>query len=85
MNAVRVPFSRATNFTNGLKRKFEETIFKNLHFFSLQSVICVTIGFPLIFGKTNFMEVQKSMKSAKFVVLEKRRPTVSVLLKEIEC
>ena len=34
-------FSTATNFTNGLKKKFEEAIFTNLHrclLFSLQSV-----------------------------------------------
>ena len=27
----RVPFLRATSFMNGLKRKFMETIFMNLH------------------------------------------------------
>ena len=29
-------FLRVTNFANGLKRKFEETIFTNLHF----SAVC---------------------------------------------
>ena len=52
-----------------IKRKFEETVFTNLH--SLQSAIHVTIAFPLIFGETDFMEVGKSMKSMTFVALEK--------------
>ena len=75
MNAVRAPFFKGYKFHEWTKKKAQIYI-------SLQSAICVTVGFPLIFGKTNFMEVQKSMKSTKFVVLKKRRPTVSVLLKE---
>ena len=38
---------------------------------SLQSAIRATIKFLLIFGETNFMEVPKCTKSAKFVVLKK--------------
>ena len=42
---------------------------------SLQSEIRVTIEFPMIFGKTNFVEAKqilwKSPKSTKFVALKK--------------
>ena len=45
-------------------------------YISLQSAICVMIGFPIIFSEVNFVEVQKSTKSVKFVALEKRHPMV---------
>ena len=48
---------------------------------SLQPAIHVMIEFPLIFGETNFEEVPKSMKSAKFVALEKRRPMAVATVK----
>ena len=41
---------------------------------SLQSVICVTIEFPLIFGKTNFMEVPKIHKIRKIYSPGKKAP-----------
>ena len=66
---------RATNFVNGLKKKFEETFFmKSTLMPSLQSVICVTIEFLLTFSETNFMELLKATKLVKFVALKKGAP-----------
>ena len=48
----RAPLFQGLQFHEWTKKDFEETI-------SLQSAIHVTIGFPLIFRKTNFMEVHK--------------------------
>ena len=67
-------FLRATNFANGLK--FKETIFTNVATLvsSFQSIISVTIEFPLIFGETSFMEVAKIHKTCS---PQKRCPTVA--------
>ena len=74
----RLPFLRVTNFVNGLKKEVRGNYFhKSTLVSSLQYAIHVIIGYPLIHGETNFVEVPKSMKSTKFVVLEKRRSTVS--------
>ena len=37
MHYCRAPFLRATNLANGLKRKFEETTFTNLHWLCSRS------------------------------------------------
>ena len=56
----RAPFSRATNFANGLKKEVQGNYYhKSTLISSLQSAIHVTIEFPLIFGETNFVEVPK--------------------------
>ena len=49
-------FLRATNFANGLKKEVQGNYFyESTLMSSLQSAIQVTMEFPLIFGKTNFM------------------------------
>ena len=69
----RAPFLRATNFANGLKKEVQGNYFhESTSVSSLQSAICITIKFPLIFGETNFVKVPKSTRSMKFVALEKR-------------
>ena len=75
-----MPFPRATNFTNGLKRKLEETIFTNLHWYlaSLQSAIRVTIKFLLIFGETIFVEVPKIHEIREVCSPQKVCPTVTI-------
>ena len=45
-------------------------------YISLQSAILVTIGFPLIFDETNFVE---AWKSTKFVALIKKMPSGNVI------
>ena len=63
-------FLRAKNFVNGLEKEVRENYFhESTLVSSLQSVICVTIEFLLIFGEIIFMEVPKSTK--KFAALEK--------------
>ena len=61
-------FSRATNFTNG-GSYFHESILVS----SLQSAICVTIEFPLIFGEIKFVEVPKIHEIG---ILRKKAPYV---------
>ena len=47
---------------------------------SLQSTICVTIEFLLIFGETNFMEVPKILKIRKFLALKKGTPWYCIFI-----
>ena len=69
-------FSRATNFTNGLKKKVWGNYFhESTLVSSFQSVICVMIEFLLIFGDTNFVEVSKIHKICS---PQKRPPVVNV-------
>ena len=63
---------RATSFGNGLKKEVRRNYFhESTLVSSVQSTICVTIEFLLIFDEANFMEVPISMKPTKFVALEK--------------
>ena len=72
-------FSRATNFVNGLRKEVQGNYFHEFTLVpSLQSVIHVTIEFPLIIGETNFMEVPEIHKIHETCSPRKRRPTVSV-------
>ena len=62
---------------SGLKKEAQGNYFhkSTLVSSSLQSAICVTIGFPLIFGEINFVDVPKVHEiRKKFVALEKRQP-----------
>ena len=58
-----------------LKRKFRKRF--SWIYISLQSAICVTIGFLIIFGETNFMEVQKIRKICN---PQERCPTVFITI-----
>ena len=67
-------FFKGYKFCEWTKKESLRKQFSRMYI-SLQSAIHVTIGFSIIFGgKTNFVEVQKSTKSVKFVALEKRLP-----------
>ena len=68
----RVPFLRATNFTDGLKTDVRENYYyKSTLVSSLQSAIYVTIEFPLIFSETNFVEAPKIHKIHEIFSLQK--------------
>ena len=66
--------------------KFREWEVRGNHFHkstlvsSLQSAICVTIEFLLIFGETNFMQVPKIHKIHEICSPQKRRPTVCTIV-----
>ena len=80
-NYRRAPFFEGYKFCKWTKK---ESLRKNFQesYISLQSAIHVMIGFSIIFCETNFVEVRKSMKSAKLQPL-KRHPTVVQLV--IKC
>ena len=60
------------------EREFVEILFAKQHWqSSLQYTELTHDKVPLGFGETNFMKVPKSMKSEKFMALEKEHPTVS--------
>ena len=66
----RVPYFQDYKFHKWTK-KAKSTLVS-----SLQSAIRVMIEFLLIFGETNSWKSPKSTKSAKFIALEIRHPTV---------
>ena len=71
----RVPFFKGYRFCKGTKKGnylHESTLMS-----SLQSVIRVTIEFPLIFSETNLVEVPKMYEIRKICRPQKRHPTVS--------
>ena len=71
----RAPFLRATNLTNGAKRKFVEIIFTKQHWeHPLQYM--GTYVHEIVFGETNFVEVPKILKICEIYGPQKKRPTV---------
>ena len=61
---------RWSPFFEGYKKESSRKQFSWIDI-SLQSAIHVMIGFLIIFGETNFMEIWKSRKFSKFLALEK--------------
>ena len=75
---ITATFSRATNFTNRLKKEVRGNYFhESTSVFSNQFAIRVTIEFPLIFIETNFVEVPKIHKIREMCSPWKRHPMVS--------
>ena len=72
----RVPFSRATNFANGARKRVHGNYFHETtlaEFFTIH-VNLHMMEFPLIFAETNFVEVPKIHEIREIYGPQKRAP-----------